>query len=253
MDNPKIVLNMIVRNCADYVTDALDSTLGHVDYYVIGLGGKSDDNTESVVREWLRNNKLGKGNKSLVFDIEWEDDFSKARNAVLEATKQSFPDSEWLFWFDADDVIMAKEDFHSLIQIFNCDVINMPYFYQKDDKGQVVVWHERERLVKLSLGWTWIRPVHETLFTPTPHKAIYTDKVVIDHDADLVGKARGPRNKDILFKYMAEHPEDQRVKLYVGHNFFSAEKWEQAIEYFADYAFNPENELEEWSALIFAG
>ncbi len=43
MEEPKIVLNMIVRNCADYIVKALDSTLGHVDNYVIGFGGESDD------------------------------------------------------------------------------------------------------------------------------------------------------------------------------------------------------------------
>jgi tetratricopeptide (TPR) repeat protein len=250
---PKIVLNMIVRDCADFIEKTLDSVAGHVDYYVIGLGGKSKDNTESVIRNWLQSRVNNDGSNWLILPLEWEDDFGKARNQVLEVTKEKFPDSDYLFWIDSDDVLKAKTSLHNIAFQIGAGAIQFPYWYQLDDNGRPIVWHSRERLVNLSLQWQWIRPIHETLFTPTPHNIVQTDDAIIVHDVDQNAEARSTRNEAILFKWLEKAPEDKRTKLYIAHMFYSRQEWDEAARWFGAYFNDPDNPVEQWSAAVFAG
>ena len=156
MTKQKIVLNMIIRNCADYIENALNSTLGHIDYYVIGFGGESSDSTENIVKQWL-SSKVGNGGYTTL-SIKWKDDFGDARRQVLAKTEKEFRDTDGLFWMDTDDILDTEINLHELDDMFSKDygVIQLTYVYQQDENGRNMVWHLRERLVKLGLGCTWM-------------------------------------------------------------------------------------------------
>lgn len=80
-------LCMIVKNESRTMGRCLKSVRGIVDQIVIGDTGSSDD-TCDVAREF----------GATVVSVRWEDDFSKARNAVLE-----FMRTEWVLVLDADE------------------------------------------------------------------------------------------------------------------------------------------------------
>lgn len=246
----KIVLNAIVKDCADYVEKMLASTKGHIDYYVIGFGGVSKDNTTEVVNNWLKQNV--DATKYSTLSIVWTDDFAEARNKVLQHTKEKFPDSEWLFWIDSDDQLLAKVNLHEIAEKTNGGVVQFPYYYQFDENGKLIVWHARERLVNLSLGWHWVRPVHETLMSNTEHNIIYTEDVIIIHDSTK-STDRTDRNRKILYSYLEKNPGDRRTILYMGHSYYSSQEYVEAIEWFSKYFYQPENVIEQWSAAVFAG
>ena len=89
MSRPTLALAMIVRNGSAGLARCLRSALPAVDNLVIGDTG-STDNSIQIARD------MG----AQVFDLPWENDFSKARNAVLAQVK-----TDWVLWMDDDEML----------------------------------------------------------------------------------------------------------------------------------------------------
>src|SRR3970282_436386 len=92
-------LGMIVRNSEKTLAQCLESVAPHVDEIVIGLGGESTDSTEEIARKFT----------DKVFQLEWNDDFSEARNQVLSKIT-----GDYYLWLDADDELVGGENLRSL-------------------------------------------------------------------------------------------------------------------------------------------
>lgn len=84
---PTLGLAMIVKNAADTLSDAVLSVAGIVDQIVVADTG-STDGTVQLARD------LG----AKVFSIPWQDDFSHARNASLQALT-----TDWALVMDDDE------------------------------------------------------------------------------------------------------------------------------------------------------
>ncbi len=244
-----IVLNMIIRNAADTIEKALDSVKNTVDFYVIGFAGESTDDTRAIVEKWMDANT--EEARSILLDFEFTD-FGEARNRVLAETPEGF---EWLMWMDADDYVLGAESIKQIVEAAPADVgaIQFPYVYQTDENGHPQVVHDRERVVRLNLGWTWRRPVHESLHTETPHRIVRFDNATWVHQWKDNKETRHDRNMELLRKYYEEYPEDRRTTLYIAHALYSVEDWANALTWFADYFGEPQNVLEQWQAAVFAG
>ena len=78
---------MIVRNSGEKLERTLESVKTFVDEIIIVDTG-SIDNTKEIAKKYGAN----------VYDFEWIDDFSAARNYALEKTT-----GDWVTWFDAGD------------------------------------------------------------------------------------------------------------------------------------------------------
>ena len=88
-----ISLCMIVKNEEAVLARCLDSVRDAVDEIVIVDTGSTD-----------RTKEIARGYTEKVFDFEWIDDFSAARNyAYAQATM------DYQMWLDADDVLPACE------------------------------------------------------------------------------------------------------------------------------------------------
>jgi tetratricopeptide (TPR) repeat protein len=88
---PTVELAMIVRNGGVGLARCLESALPAVDGIVIGDTGSTDDSVR-IARE------LG----ARVLEVSWENDFAKARNAVLQACA-----ADWILSLDADEMLDA--------------------------------------------------------------------------------------------------------------------------------------------------
>jgi len=240
-----IVLNMIVRNAADTVLAALESVREIVDFAVIGFAGESDDGTEEQVINWLAEHFP---ERNVIGSFEFKD-FADARNRVLALTPEPFfqDPNTWMIWLDADDTVLGAAELPGILEQMppHAGAIQFPYIYQQDEHGNPLVVHDRERLIRLSVrGWTWFRPVHETLRTATPHGIVRLDNLTWVHDWKANQGSRSARNLALLETYHAEHPEDRRTGLYIAHSHYSNERWAEALEWFARYYHEPDNELD---------
>ena len=83
-------LCMIVKDEEDFLKGCIESVKDIVDEIVIGVDSRSKDNTKKIA------DQLG----NIVFDINWDEDFSKARNLTLQKAT-----SNWILVLDADELI----------------------------------------------------------------------------------------------------------------------------------------------------
>lgn len=146
-----ISLCMIVKNEEAVLAGCLDSVRGAVDEIVIVDTGSTD-----------RTKEIARGYTDKVFNFEWVDDFSAARNyAYAQATM------DYQMWLDADDVLppAEREKLLRLKQTLpdDTDIVTMKYHTHFDGNGSPVFTSTRERLTKRSRGYQWQDPVHECI------------------------------------------------------------------------------------------
>jgi glycosyltransferase involved in cell wall biosynthesis/tetratricopeptide (TPR) repeat protein len=208
---------MIVRNEGQTLERCLSSVAPFVDEIVIGLAGKSTDDTEAIARKFT----------DQVFDIIWKDDFSYARNLVLDRVT-----GDYFLWLDGDDIISGAEKFPSYIERYpDVGAFHVGWDFAQDEHGNSVTYLIRERLVRMDLGWHWNGRVHEALITEQPHSAHLIEDIVVKHDLKAHQDRRGTRNLDLLYKDLEETEPNppQRLLLYLGNENASRGNFKEAL------------------------
>ncbi len=164
----------------------LESAKEIADEIIIADTGSADKTKEIAARY------TGK-----VYDFEWCDDFSAARNfAFSKATKK------YILWLDADDVLLNEdaEAFKLLKKTLDTsvDVVFMKYVLSRDALGKPVFSFYRERLIKRCPHAKWVEPVHEVI---VPFgKTLYSD-VQVSHMKEKE-RTKSGRNRKIIEKYL---------------------------------------------------
>jgi glycosyltransferase involved in cell wall biosynthesis len=146
-----ISLCMIVKNEEATIERCLRSVEQIIDEIIIVDTG-STDKTKELVSQFTNN----------IYDFEWIDDFSAARNYAFSKATQEF-----ILWLDADDVLF-DQDRQKLLELKatlsrEVEVITMLYYLSFDPSGNVACQIRRERLVKREKNYQWIGAVHEFL------------------------------------------------------------------------------------------
>lgn len=101
---PSLSVILIVKNESAVLADCLDSAIDIADEIIVADTG-STDNTMEIARQ----------HGARVFEIPWENDFSKARNATI-----ALASGDWLLHMDADEVL-DPEDAPALRAIVDSD------------------------------------------------------------------------------------------------------------------------------------
>lgn len=214
-----ISLGMIVKNEARTLKACLDSVVPFVSQVVIGLAGESTDETAQIISDYEEESKRNNDPVHFeIFRIEWEDDFSKARQQVLDKCT-----GQYFLWVDGDDVLIGGDKMQGYIQQHpNVDAFYFGYDYSRDEQGINNCFLIRERLIQrqpeLPVDWKWIGPVHEVLapqFATVNHKV---DDIVVVHNKPPF-KHEADRNLKILYEQLREgEPNpDPRILVYLGN------------------------------------
>lgn len=214
-----ISLCMIVKNEQDVIARCLDSVAGLFDEIIIVDTG-STDATKEIIAHYT----------DKVYDFEWVDDFSAARNFSFEKAK-----SDFCIWLDADDVIL-KSDYKMLAELkaemtTATDVIMMKYNTGFDEKGNVTFSYYRERIVKNIPSFHWIGAIHEV---------IESTGVVEYSDCAITHQKLHPSDPDRnlrIFEKMIENglSLDPRQKFYYGRELFYHQRFEDATAVFEGF------------------
>lgn len=212
-----ISLCMIVKNEENTLAKCLRSIQNAVDEIIIVDTG-STDNTKKIAREFT----------DKVFDFEWINDFSAARNyAYSKGTK------DYLMWLDADDVV-AKIECKKIIKLKkelsdDTDMVTMKYNIYFDEDGNPTITSLRERLTRREKGYLWIDPVHECI--PLSGK-IYNADISIDHRKEKQEEV-STRNLDIYFALEKSKKEfSPRQLYYFARELKDHQQYKKAIEYY---------------------
>ena len=218
-----ICLNMIVKNESHIIVSTLKNILEHIkiDYWVISDTGSTDD-TVDIIQDFFKE----QGISGEMFHDVWKD-FGHNRTKALE---HAYDKSDYLFIFDADDLIHGDIPLPSL---FDKDLYNVSF-------GNPVSYH-RPILISNRMKWKYVGVLHESLVHIDPIKS----------DAYLLGnyhiesRRLGDRSKNpnkyvddalILEKGFEEENTDMwlkyRYSYYCAQSYHDAGKLENAIEWY---------------------
>jgi len=211
---------MIVKNEAAVLARCLDSIKNAVDEVIIVDTG-STDSTKDIAYQYT----------DKVFDFEWVQDFSAARNeAFSKAT------CDYQMWLDADDVFPE----HSVKQLLKLketldpavDIVTMKYHTHYDAHGNPILISTRERLLKREKGYVWQDPVHECI--PLIGHVIYTDIAV--HHKKIKHETGSTRNLDIYRNQQKSgKPFTPRQLYYYARELKDHGIWTEAASYFEKF------------------
>lgn len=175
-----ISLCMIVKNEEDVLARCLDTVADLVEEIIIVDTGSTDATKEIAARY---TNKI--------YDFEWIDDFSAARNyAFAQATQ------EYIYTADADEVISEenRERFRQLKRALlpEVEIVQMLYGNQLQF-GTVYNYDEeyRPKLFKRLREFVWQEPIHEMIRL---EPVIYDSEIVITHMPKSSHASRDLRN-----------------------------------------------------------
>ncbi len=161
-----ISLCMIVKDEEKVLARCLDSISDLMDEIIIVDTGSTDD-TKKIAAKYT----------DKIYDFEWTNDFSKARNfAFSKATK------EYIYSADADELLTEENraKFKKLKEVMFGDIEIVQMFYCNDKEYNTLYNYEQElrpKLYKRLREFVWIDPIHET---------VRTLPVVFDSDIEIV-------------------------------------------------------------------
>ncbi|MBG9493463.1 glycosyltransferase family 2 protein [Bacillus thuringiensis] len=228
-----ISLCLIVKNEEHTLDNCLSSVKGIPDEIIIVDTG-STDRTKEIARKWT----------SHVYDFEWIDDFSAARNASFQyATK------DYILWLDADDVL-EQEQSRKLKQLKESlsegvDAVSMKYLMLNSEERGITSYTTRLRLVKREKGFKWKGIVHEDLAINQAYTCLQSDICITHTKKGNTNMPSSRRNLEIYERHIAKG-----YQLNVSDMFHYAreckihKEYEKAIQYFEQCKNHPEISLE---------
>lgn len=208
----RISLCMIVKNEQAVLARALDSICDAVDEIIIVDTG-SNDSTKQIALQYTPQ----------VFDFEWTDDFSAARN--FSFSKASM---DYCMWLDADDVLL-EPDRNALLQLKktlepDVGVVMMKYHTAFDENGLPSFSYYRERLLNNSMGFVWQGAVHEAI---SPSGKIIYSNIAITHRK--LRSSDPDRNLRIFEKQLANgRPLSAREQFYYARELYYHQQYDKS-------------------------
>jgi len=222
-----ICLNMIVKNEKHIIRDTLDNLTNYIkfSYWVISDTG-STDGTQEFIKDYFREKNI----PGELFEDKWQD-FAYNRNRAIE---HAFNKSDYLFFFDADDLIHG--DFKLP------DKLEKDTYQFKFGTGfsyhRISLINNREKIAK------YLGVLYELLNVYKPN---FTNEFIdgeyhfesrrlgdrsknpnkYKNDAEVLEKAFDNENIDLGLKY--------RYAYYCGQSYRDANLTEKSIEWFKIY------------------
>ncbi len=215
----KLSVCMIVKNEEKVLGRLLFQAKKFADEIIVVDTG-STDNTK----------KIAAGFTDDIYDFEWRDDFSAARNFSFDKAT-----CQYIMWLDADDVI--SDDNVKKIQKLkekdlDVDVFMMKYQVAFDEKDSPTFEYYRERIVKNLPSLRWGGFVHEAI--AMRGKVEYFDIAIqhrkVEHLRDV------SRNLRIYEKHLANGEKlDSRGLFYYSRELYFNNRIDDAIVYFSNF------------------
>lgn len=147
-----VSLCMIVKNEENVLARCLDTVADLVDEIIIVDTGSAD-----------RTKEIAAGYTDKIYDFEWNNDFSAARNFSFSKATM-----EYIYAPDADEVLdeTNRQRFRVLKECLIPDIEIVQMKYVTEDETHSIMNAKKEyrpKLFKRLRTFTWVDPVHETV------------------------------------------------------------------------------------------
>jgi len=228
-----ISLCMIVKNEERVLKRCLDSIYDLVDEIVIVDTGSSDA-TKQIASEYT----------DKVFDFEWINDFSAARNYSFSKCSM-----DYIYVADADEYLDEANRFQFKVLKDNIypeiEIVQMMYETLTHDTVLNVFREYRPKLFKRLREFNWINPIHETVRLDP---LVFDSDIVVTHEPE---SNHAKRDFSIFEKTISKTGElpEALASMYAKELYRSGEKsdFDKASEYFINlYDYFKENSCIEF-------
>lgn len=224
MGNKSVSLCMIVKNEEKFLEKCLNSVLDIVDEIIIVDTG-STDKTVDIAKKF----------NAQVFNYEWNDSFSDARNFSLsKATK------DWILIMDGDDVFEEndKNKFKDLLKTTEYD----GYFfktisYVMENNTYDFVYNSNLRLLKNNKEYEFIGTIHEQICNKsheTDYSKFKVEDILVHHNGYLPStvreKDKRSRNIPLIKKELQKNPNNPFHNFNLGNEYMALGELENALQ-----------------------
>lgn len=211
---PLLSIGIIFKNeirCLERCLRSLDGLRQAVPCQLVMADTGSDDGSREVAERYA----------DILIDFPWIDDFSAARNAVMDRCT-----GEWYLSIDSDEWLDENnEELVQFLKTYNeraakfCGVIVRNYTTEKLD------WHYSDfmaiRMVQMSTGLRYEGRIHEVwdpegrynLLNPLQKTILHHDGYVVLNNGSEEGKKKYERNLALIDLELEEHPDDLKLLL----------------------------------------
>lgn len=210
-----IVSTTLTGSNAAIIGAALESVLAQVDRCIVIDTGAKDDTLEVARR--------AAGDKLLLREFPWKDDFAAARNFALAAAAEA--GAQWAVTVDTDERLLFDAGF-SLVQALGAARANV--LLVDDDAGS----YAKERIIRLPAAVRWTGPTHEVLQGQRVGESEVLAGVrftELPKDADAL-RRKFRRDVAVLRKYTKQHARDPRWYYYLGASHHELGEFAAAID-----------------------
>jgi glycosyltransferase involved in cell wall biosynthesis len=216
---------LIVKNEAANISTCLDSIRKIVQQIIVVDTG-STDNTVELVKTY----------GAEIYQYEWKNDFSAAKNFALAKAK-----GEWIIFLDADEYISAEtaanvpgiiKQYGKLCDGFITHMSNIDI----DDDNKLIDAFFVTRIFRRDPDLCFAGTVHEYLMHRKRKNRWYKierSELELLHTGYSSGRIRSKceRNLKILHKQLAADPNDVDLYRYLADAYYGTEDYDQAIIY----------------------
>lgn len=210
-----IVSTTLTGSNADILGDALASVVGHVDRcLVIDTGAR--DASLAIAREVV-------GEKLLVREFPWKNDFAAARNFSLDAATQA--GARWAVTVDTDERLLFDRGF-DLRAALAASTAAVLLVAQQDGS------YAKERILRLPTTLRWAGPTHEQLKGGRAGESAVLEGVRFSElskgEAEL--RRKFERDATILRAHTRKLPKEPRWHYYLGSSLHGLGQYAAAID-----------------------
>jgi hypothetical protein len=217
----KIAIYTIAKNEEQFVHRFADSCAAVDGVFVLDTG--STDKTVELLRQ------RGVVVKQQAIQPFFR--FDKARNLSLEMVPEDF---DWCISIDLDEILLPdwREKLEPLLQKPGLNRVFYQYGWQCDAQQNVVrqFWYDK---VHRRGTHKWVNAVHEVLRPTNGEMSVHTNTLLVKHLPDPA-KSRS-QYLPLLAVDVAEQPNDERCRLYLGREFYFISEWKHAMHHLEYY------------------
>jgi tetratricopeptide (TPR) repeat protein len=213
---------MIVRDEERYLAGCLESVAGLVHEIVVVDTG-STDSTPDIARRF----------GARVFNFQWVDDFSAARNESLRHAT-----GEWIFWLDADERLDApnRNKFQQLLTTLGNQnaAFGMAIIFSPVPGNPLATAWKMIRMFRNHPQMHWRNRIHEEINSAvraSGARVVWTE-IAIQHLGyqDPAERARkNERDFRLLLMDHAQNPDDPSTLFHLGRMYFCMEQPAEAL------------------------
>ena len=212
--NPRICLNMIVKNESAVIERCLASLRNHIDAWVIVDTGSSD-NTKEKIRKALH------GIPGALHEREWHN-FGHNRSEAVALAYESGCD--YFLFIDADDMLLVPPDFQWPKLTHHAYELWLNYGAYR---------YTRQMLVSAKLSWRWVGVLHEypeaTPGATTVGQLAHPQIRASTEGARSSDPHKYERDAALLRQGLAAEPDNTRYLFYLAQSYRDAGKLDDAL------------------------